>query len=66
MTMQDRPNERLDDDVREQLRDEADGERAGAGNEGAPSSTRSTRWVQLAYDLEQYGDGDPENRGEVY
>jgi hypothetical protein len=41
-----------------------DGRHAGDGN---PLDSRpSTRWVQLAYDLEQYGDLDPEERGEVF
>jgi hypothetical protein len=33
-------------------------------DESAPKP--STRWVQLAYDLEQYGDPDPDERGEVF
>jgi len=66
MTMQDRPNERLDARLAEQTLDGANGEEANPRNDTARQSARLTRWVQLAYDLEQYGDGDPENRGEVY
>ena len=66
MTMQDRPNERLDAHLAEQPRDGASREQADPRNDTAPQSARPTRWVQLAYDLEQYGDGESEHRGEVY
>jgi len=66
MTMQDRPNERLDGQLAEQTLEGAGAEQANPRHDSGRRAARSTRWVQLAYDLEQYGDGDPEHRGEVY
>ena len=63
--LSDRPNEPVNDGS----------ERSGAaenaspanGGDAAPTKSRPTiRWVQLAYDLEQYGDPDPDERGEVF
>jgi hypothetical protein len=65
MVLSDRPNEPVNDG----------GERGGAaenaslanGGDPAPAKSRPPiRWVQLAYDLEQYGDPDPDERGEVF
>lgn len=47
----------------------SDAERVPHADEGEIDSRKprsSIRWVQLAYDLEQYGDADPEERGEVF
>lgn len=67
--MQDQPNERRDADVQERQTDAAGGVGGDVGRDGQRTSaklTQSKRWVQLAYDLEQYGGVDPENRGEVF
>jgi hypothetical protein len=59
--MRDEPNERMNIDGEERR---ADLERRG---ESEPLESRPpTRWVQLAYDLEQYGELDAEQRGEVF
>lgn len=59
--MRDRPNERTEIDE-EEGRTEL--ERPG---EGEPLEWRPpSRWVQLAYDLEHYGELDAERRGEVF
>jgi hypothetical protein len=59
--MRDRPNERMEIDGEEPR---AHVERRG---ESEPlDSTPPMRWVQLAYDLEQYGELDAEQRGEVF
>jgi hypothetical protein len=59
--MRDRPNERTEIDEEEGRTD-----LEGRGD-GEPSDSRPpTRWVQLAYDLEQYGEPDAEQRGEVF
>jgi len=67
--MRNQPNERMDSDGNGQRTDAegawlADGHRDG--ETGESRHTRSGRWVQLAYDLEQYGDPDPDERGEVF
>jgi hypothetical protein len=59
--MRDQPNEQMDIDGEERR---TDVERRG---EGEPLDSRPpSRWVQLAYDLEQYGQLDAEQRGEVF
>jgi hypothetical protein len=64
--MRNQPNERMDSRGTEQRTEAwpANGRRQGDTDDTEPRP--STRWVQLAYDLEQYGDVDPEQRGEVY
>ena len=55
------PNERMDIDEEERR---TDVERRG---ESEPlDATPPTRWVQLAYDLEHYGELDAQQRGEVF
>jgi|1186.fasta_scaffold322039_1 hypothetical protein len=59
--MREQPNERIAIDG-EEGRTEL--ERPG---EGEPLESRPpSRWVQLAYDLEHYGELDAEQRGEVF
>lgn len=62
--MADRPNEQVEDSA--ELRADADSSPTGDGGIDAKKSRPSIRWVQLAYDLEQYGDPDPNERGEVF
>ena len=64
--MADRPNEQMDEGT--ELRPNADGAPLadGAADVDPKKSRTSVRWVQLAYDLEQYGDGNLDERGEVY
>ena len=64
--MADRPNEQVDEGT--ELRPNADGAPLadGAADVDPKKSRPSVRWVQLAYDLEQYGDGNLDERGEVY
>lgn len=64
--MANRPNERMDDDS--DLRGDADGTPpANRSRDVEPTKSKPPiRWVQLAYDLEQYGDPDPDERGEVF
>jgi len=59
--MRERPNERTDSDATEER---TEGRRDGATDEREQQP--STRWVQLAYDLEQYGEATLEQRGEVF
>lgn len=62
----DRPNERKDED-REPRTGAARTPLADGNGDIEPTTSRpSIRWVQLAYDLEQYGDPDPDERGEVF
>jgi hypothetical protein len=59
--MRDEPNERMDIDGEERRTDlelRAESE--------ALDSKPPSRWVQLAYDLEHYGELDAEQRGEVF
>ena len=61
----DRPNDAMDDG-REQG-GAAENASLANGGDAAPAKSRlPIRWVQLAYDLEQYGDPDPDERGEVF
>lgn len=63
--MANRPNERTDENTERR----ADAQRAPLADRGDIKPTKSkpsVRWVQLAYDLEQYGDPDPDERREVY
>ena len=63
--MADRPNEQMED--RTELRTDAGGSSTGDGGDvDAEKSRPSIRWEQLAYDLEQYGNPDPNERGEVF
>ena len=63
--MADRPNERTNDDA--EGRTDATSTPLADGGEIEPKKSRpSIRWVQLAYDLEQYGDPDPDERREVF
>lgn len=67
--MRDLPNERMDSDGMDQRTEASAAESAGGRRDGETDDANarsSTRWVQLAYDLEQYGDVDPEQRGEVF
>ena len=68
MTMQGGPNDRIESDAQPQP-DAPDGVRADAAradDQPSSASNHSRRWVQLAYDLEQHGEGDSESRGEVF
>jgi hypothetical protein len=63
--LSDRPNEQANDG--RELGDAAQNASLANGGDTAPMKPRAQiRWVQLAYDLEQYGDPDPDERGEVY
>ena len=67
--MRERRNERMDFDDNEERGDAAGAWLADGRDEVQPDESArkpSTRWVQLAYDLEQYGDPDPNERGEVF
>ena len=59
--MRDQPNERMDFEAREE---QTEARRDGRIEEREQRTP--TRWVQLAYDLEQYGEERPEQRGEVF
>jgi len=59
--MRERPNERMDSDA---TKERTEGRRDGETDEREQQPPM--RWVQLAYDLEQYGEGNPEQRGEVF
>lgn len=62
-----KPNERLNADARELQTDAAGAVGADAVRDGdATKSTQVPRWMQLAYDLEQCDDAEPENRREVF
>lgn len=63
--MADRPNESVHDGAERRADPESAPVAEGGGID--PKLARpSARWVQLAYDLEQYGDPDPDERGEVF
>jgi hypothetical protein len=63
--LSDRPNEPVNDG--RELGGAAENASPANGGDTAPAKSRPPiRWVQLAYDLEQYGDPDPHERGEVY
>ena len=67
--MRNQPNERLNSDGDEQRTDDGGPSLADDRHDGQADDSgrkRSTRWVQLAYDLEQYGEGGTEQRGEVF
>lgn len=49
-----------------ELRTEVGGSPTGDGDIDGKKSRPSIRWVQLAYDLEQYRDPDAGERGEVF
>ena len=63
--MSEQPNERIDDGA--ERRTDADGAPLADGSDVEPNRSRPpARWVQLAYDLEQHGDPDPDEHREVY
>ena len=64
--MADQPNEQMDEGS--ELRTNADGAPLadGAADVDPKKRRASVRWVQLAYDLEQYGDASSDEGGEVY
>jgi len=64
--MADRPNEAMGDGG--ELHGDVEGAPQGNGSgEVEPTKKRpSIRWVQLAYDLEQYGEVSPDERGELF
>lgn len=67
--MQAGPNDRMETERSEERSEAANGAQADdvrAGDGMASDSGKSKRWVQLAYDLEQYGNEDLETRGEVF
>lgn len=63
--LSDRPNEPVNDG--RELAGAAESASVANGGDAAPAKSRPPiRWVQLAYDLEHYGDPDPDERGEVF
>ena len=63
--LSERPNEPVNDD--RDLGGEAETASLANAGDSKPTTPRPPiRWVQLAYDLEQYGDPDPDERGEVF
>ena len=63
--LSERPNEPVNED--RNLGADAETASLAIGGDTNPTTPRPPiRWVQLAYDLEHYGDRDPDERGEVF